>query len=190
VQAAVDAARGGDSILISAGVFAGGVTIDKSVQVVGAGAGKTIIAGGGPVLTIGRFGASREPVVSLRGVTVTGGVTHSSALSAALVGKAGVIALGGGVEIPPAAGFGDGATVQLRDSVITGNRVAPQATVPSGLPCGCAFAFAGGGGVDNWGVLTIANTVVAKTSPAAQWRATRTRLGSSARRAVSRCRTA
>jgi pectin methylesterase-like acyl-CoA thioesterase len=54
VQAAVDGARGGDSILISAGVFSGGVTIDKSVQVVGAGAGKTIIAGGGPVLTIGR----------------------------------------------------------------------------------------------------------------------------------------
>ena len=160
LQAAVDAARGGDSILISAGVFSGGVTIDKSVQIVGAGAGKTIIAGGGPVLTIGRYGASREPVVSLRGVTITGGVTHSSALSAALVGKAGVIALGGGVEIPPAAGFGDGATVQLRDSVITGNRVAPQATVPSGLPCGCAFAFAGGGGVDNWGALTIANTVV------------------------------
>jgi hypothetical protein len=160
VQAAVDGARGGDSILISAGVFSGGVTIDKSVRVIGAGAGKTIIAGGGPVLTIGRFGASREPVVSLRGITVTGGVTHSSALSAALVGKAGVIALGGGVEIPPAAGYGDGATVQLRDSVITGNRVAPSATVPSGLPCGCAFAFAGGGGVDNWGVLTIANTVV------------------------------
>ena len=160
LQAAVDGARSGDSILISAGVFSGGVTIDKSVQVVGAGAGKTIITGGGPVLTIGRFGASREPVVSLRGVTVTGGVTHLSALSAALVGKAGVIALGGGVEIPPAAGFGDGATVQLRDSVITGNRVAPQTTVPSGLPCGCAFAFAGGGGVDNWGVLTIANTLV------------------------------
>ena len=160
LQAAVDGARGGDSIHISAGVFSGGVTIDKSVKVVGAGAGKTIISGGGPVLTIGRFGASREPVVSLRGVTVTGGVTHSSAMSVALVGKAGVIALGGGVEIPPAAGFGDGATVRLRDSVITGNRVAPQATVPSGLPCGCAFAFAGGGGVDNWGVLSIANTVV------------------------------
>lgn len=160
VQAAVDAARGGDSILISAGVFSGGVTIDKSVHVVGAGAGKTIISGGGPVLTIGRFDASREPTVSLRGVTVTGGVTHSSALSTALVGKAGVLALGGGVEIPPAAGFGNGATVQLRDVVITGNRVAPQHTVPSGLRCGCPFALAGGGGVDNWGLLTIANAVI------------------------------
>jgi len=162
LQAAVDAAHDGDSIVVAAGVFAGGVTIDKSVQIVGAGARLTIIHGGGPVLTIGRFDASREPIVSIRGVTITGGVTHSSAQSLALFGKLGVIALGGGVEIPPAKNFGTGATVHISDSVITGNRVEPVSTVPSGLPCGstCPFALAGGGGVDNWGLLTMANTTV------------------------------
>lgn len=160
VQAALDAARNGDSIAISAGVFAGGLTINKSVEVVGAGAGKTIISGGGPVVTIGRFNASQEPTVSIRGVTITGGVTHTSALSTALLGKVDVLALGGGVEIPPGVRFGDGAKVRMQDVVITGNLVAPTDTVPSGLPCGCPFALAGGGGVDNWGSLTIVNTVV------------------------------
>jgi hypothetical protein len=162
LQAAVDAAHPGDSIVIRAGVFAGGVTIDKSINIVGAGARLTIIRGGGPVLTIGRFDASREPVVSIRGITITGGVTHSSGQSLAVTGQPGVIALGGGLEIPPAADFGTGATVRISDSVITNNRVAPVSTVPSGLPCGttCPFALAGGGGVDNWGLLTVVNTTV------------------------------
>ncbi|MEO7061129.1 MAG: hypothetical protein ABI083_15510 [Lapillicoccus sp.] len=160
MQAAVDAARSGDSILLSPGVFAGGVTIDKSVSVLGAGAGKTTITGGGPVVTIGRYNAVREPTVSIGGVTITGGVTHSSSLSADVTGKPDVIALGGGVEIPPSAGFGNGATVEIRDTVITGNRVAPRAFVPSRTGCECPFALAGGGGVDNWGLLTLANTVV------------------------------
>jgi len=129
VQAAIDAAHDGDSIVISAGVFAGGITVNKSVRIVGAGARHTTIRGGGPVVTIGRFGAVHEPTVSIRGVTITGGVTHSSALSSEVTGQAGVLALGGGVEIPPAAQFADGATVTIRDSVIKGNRAAPNASV-------------------------------------------------------------
>ena len=48
------------------------------MNIVGAGAHNTIINGGGPVLTIGAFNASTEPTVSISGVTITGGVTHSS----------------------------------------------------------------------------------------------------------------
>ena len=51
IQKAINAAHSGDVIRIGPGTFAGGVTIDKSVEMVGSGAGKTIIKGGGPVLT-------------------------------------------------------------------------------------------------------------------------------------------
>ena len=162
VQAAVDAARSGDTVRIGRGTFAGGVRIRASIDIVGAGARLTTIRGGGPVLTIGAFGAATEPSVSITGVEVTGGVTHSSPQSKALIGKTGVLALGGGIEVPPGHRFSDGATVTIRDSVITRNRVAPSASVHSGLPCGsaCPFALAGGGGIDNWGRMTLTNVTV------------------------------
>jgi hypothetical protein len=163
IQAAVDAAHDGDTIAVEPGTFAGGVTIDVSIRLVGAGAGHSIISGGGPVLTIGEFGASDEPTVSIDGVTITGGVTRSSPESTPFTGQEGVFAAGGGVEIPPNADFSGGATVTVTNSVITGNRVAPADTVPFGPPCPggpCPFAFAGGGGIDSWGTLTLANTRV------------------------------
>jgi hypothetical protein len=163
IQAAVDAAHAGTTIAVEPGTFAGGVTIDVSVRLVGAGAARTIISGGGPVLTIGSFGASSEPTVSIEGVTITGGITRSSPESVPFTGQEGVFAAGGGVEIPPNADFSGGATVTIANSVITGNRVAPSDTAPFGPPCPngpCPFAFAGGGGIDSWGTLTLANTTI------------------------------
>jgi predicted outer membrane repeat protein len=164
LQAAVDAAHDGDTITIAPGSYAGGVTIDVSVRLVGAGAGQTTISGGGPVLTIGAYGASSEPTVSIDGVTITGGVTRSSPESVPFVGQEGVIALGGGIEIPPNADFSGGADVTITNSVITGNRVAPTATLPIGPTCPsgrpCPFAWAIGGGIDNWGTLTLDGTTV------------------------------
>ena len=163
IQAAVDAAHDGDTIAIERGTFAGGVTIDVGIRLAGAGASHTIISGGGPVLTIGEFGASEEPIVAIDGVTITGGVTRSSPESTPFTGQEGVFAAGGGVEIPPNADFSGGATVTITNSVITGNRVAPSDTAPFGPPCPsvpCPFAFAGGGGIDSWGTLTLANTRV------------------------------
>lgn len=164
LQAAVNAARGGDTITIASGTYAGGVTIDASVKVAGAGAGSTVIRGGGPVLTIGAYGASAEPTVSISGVTITGGVTRSSPVSAPFTGQDGVIARGGGVEIPPNADFTGGATVTISNSVITGNLADPTHALPLGPPCpggvSCPFAQAAGGGIDNWGTLTLANTTV------------------------------
>ena len=77
LQAAVNAAHNGDTIRIDSGTFAGGVTITSSVNLVGAGAKKTTISGGGPVLTIGAIFAATEPTVSIDGVTITDGVTTS-----------------------------------------------------------------------------------------------------------------
>jgi len=167
IQQAVDAVHDGDVIRIEPGTFAGGVTIDKSVKVVGSGARKTIIKGGGPVLTIGEAFAPREPKVTISKVKITGGHTTSSPLSKEFFGKKNLLALGGGIAIPPGKftkdHITDGATVKVTDSVISGNRVGPSATVPSGLPCpsrSCPFAFAGGGGIDNWGALTLERTKV------------------------------
>ena len=160
---ALAAAKSGDTIKIAPGTYTGGVTIDVSVKLVGAGAGQTVISGGGPVLTIGTFGALTEPTVSIDGVTITGGVTRSSPESTPFYGQEGVFAAGGGVEIPPNADFSGGAKVTIRNSVITGNLVAPTDTMPIGPPCpsgSCPFAFAGGGGIDNWGTLTLENTTV------------------------------
>ena len=167
IQPAIDAAHGGDVIHLGRGTFRGGITIDKSLTLIGARAGATTIRGGGPVLTIGVLGAATEPTVAIRRVRLTGGLTRSSAHCGPTCGTdfERATALGGGIEIPPAADDATGATVTISDSVIAGNRVDPAETVPSVrsiCPSGpCRFALAGGGGIDNWGVLTLKNTKVA-----------------------------
>ena len=89
IAPALAAAKNGDTISIGAGTYDGGLTIDKSVKLVGAGSGRTTISGGGPVLTIGTFGASSEPTVMIDGVTITGGVTRSSPESTPFTGHEG-----------------------------------------------------------------------------------------------------
>ena len=171
IAPAIAAASSGDTIQVAAGIYDGGFTIEKSVKLVGAGSGSTIVKGGGSVITVGSFGASSEPTVSISGVTITGGVAHSSPESTPFVGEEGVFAVGGGVEIPPNADFSGGAAVTISNSVITDNRAAPTTAVDSGLPCppdititcingDLPFALAGGGGIDNWGSLTLLNTTV------------------------------
>ena len=169
---ALAAAGDGDTIRVGPGIYTAGLTITASVTLVGAGRHSTIIRGGGPVLTIGSFGAATQPTVALRGLTITGGTTRTSPVSIPLRGAAGVIAAGGGIEIPPGTDFGPeqnprfgpGATVSITDSSIIGNRVAPTTTAPSRIavcPTGpCPFASALGGGIDSWGTLAIDRTVV------------------------------
>ncbi len=164
LEAAIDAARDGDTIRIERGTFQGGVTVDVSIRIIGAGAGATIIRGGNSVLTIGRYNATTEPAVSIAGLTITGGAARSNPASIPLFGVAGVWALGGGIEIPASKNFGIGATVTIVDSRITDNRAAPTHTVPLGPPCPgnvkCPFAVAAEGGIDNWGTLTLLDSTV------------------------------
>ncbi len=166
LKAALAAAQAGNTIRIGVGTFAGGVTVKVSVTIIGAGASSTIIRGGNSVLTIGTYDAPTEPTVSIAGVTITGGVTRSSPHANPGVGIAsysGVVAQGGGIEIPESSA-GKGATVTITNSVITGNRVAPTRAITVGPPCpgnvNCPYAEADGGGIDNWGTLTLAHTTV------------------------------
>ncbi|HZQ64076.1 MAG TPA: hypothetical protein VFA66_02460 [Gaiellaceae bacterium] len=144
IQEAVDAAQDGDTIVVRPGTYDGGITIDRSLRLKGAGAGATVVDGGGPVLTIGVAGADAEPTVSISGLTITGGLNTAPVLDGYVHG--------GGVWVPPSSG-GLGATVTIADSVVTGNRAAP-ASVISG--CGDhPFAGASGGGIDNDGTMTL-----------------------------------
>jgi hypothetical protein len=155
IQAALDAAPDGATIRILAGTFSGGITIEKSVQRKGVGAARTIVLGGGPVLTIGTDGAATEPTVSISGLTVTGGVNTGD----------GTVAFGGGILIPRAAGGGTGATVTITDSAIVGNHATPTVAAPIGPPCPggpCGFARGDGGGIWNAGNLTLLRTKVAQ----------------------------
>jgi len=150
IQGALDAANDGDTVTIASGTFAGGITIDKSIHLVGAAAASTTIDGGGPVIAIGSDGSG--PTVSISDVTVTGGRNSSSPGPS--------FAAGGGVQIQT------GATVTIANSAISGNAVAPETPFPDPTQaCGetphdqCAFAE--GGGVDNSGTLVLTNTQVA-----------------------------
>lgn len=170
LQAALDASHDGDTIKVSPGTFAGGVTIAKSVTVVGAGAGATTIRGGGPVVTVGASGDATPPVVTIAGVKITGGRTSSRSPIFDGPGET-FEARGGGVAIPPAPGFVKGATVTIKDAVISGNRAVPTTSVLPASPdeesfwphcpggfCPSAGGF--GGGIDNWGDLRITRSVV------------------------------
>jgi len=167
---AVAAASSGDTVSIGPGTYLGGFTIDQNLTLDGAGAQRTIISGGGSVVTIGSYGATTEPTVVISGVTITGGLAQTSPESIPFFGVPGVWATGGGVDIPPNADFSGGATVTISNSVITGNRADPTAEVDSGMPCPgfsdgeCPLAAALGGGVNSWGTLTLLNSTVSDNS--------------------------
>ena len=76
LKAAVAASANGGTITLWKGVFAGGVTIDKSGKLVGAAAKLTTIEGGGAVLTIGA--ATAKPSVAISALTIRGGLTHTA----------------------------------------------------------------------------------------------------------------
>jgi hypothetical protein len=157
MQPALNAAHDGDTIAVAAGTFTGGITIDKSVHLQGAGSGKTVISGGGPVVTIFRATASDGLNVSIDGVTITGGVNDSSPDSA--------VTFGGGVSIPTSQldhppFNGTGATVAISNSVIAENQVLSHAVIPPGFCGPHACGFNNGGGIDNGGVLTLTNSRV------------------------------
>jgi hypothetical protein len=160
LQAAVDAAQDGDTIRIAPGSYAGGVVVNRSVRLAGSGAGRTVIRGGGPVLTLG--GAT----ISISDLTIKGGLTTSNPRSPACgpdvpscgPGYPDATALGGGIEALP------GTAVTLLRTVVAGNRSAPARTVSSVkaiCPTGpCPVSFGDAAGIDNWGTMRLIATVV------------------------------
>jgi hypothetical protein len=157
LQPAVAAAHDGDTITIARGTYDGGVTIDKSIRLQGAGATKTVISGGGPVLTIGRPVAPETMSVSIDGVMVTGGLNRATPDHE--------VTFGGGILIPVSQldhppFNGTGATVSISNSIITGNSVVSSGVIPPGFCGPRACAFNNGGGIDNGGVLTLTNVQV------------------------------
>lgn len=150
LAAAISAADDGDTIKLGAGHFDGGVTIDKSVHVVGAGPASTVIVGGGPVVTVTARPDGTLPSVSLAGLSLTGGTA---------VGD-GVVGLGGGLYIPTAPDDTAGATVSLTHVWVHDNRATANRTSdsPNGVQCPgglCPFALGAGGGIANFGWLTV-----------------------------------
>jgi hypothetical protein len=165
IQAAVKAAHSGATVKIGAGRFAGGVTIDRNLHLVGVGPSATRITGGGPVVTIGS--KSARATVSLANLAITGGMTATNPqapncgpdVPTCGPGYATATALGGGVEAFP------GTTVTILDSVITGNRASPavsvpsvRATCPGNVPCPASFGD--GAGIDDWGAMRLVGTTV------------------------------
>lgn len=161
IQAALDASHDGDTIAIRAGTFAGGVHVETSVRLVGAGAGATRVRGGGPVVTVGTLGDATPPTVTIADLTITGGRTRDG-----IEGEP-FRALGGGVLIPPGLDGAVGAAVTIRDSVIAGNRALPRETVTpddDGPQCPgpvrCPYAEGDGGGIASFGTLTLDSSEV------------------------------
>ena len=134
VQAAVDASADGDTIKVGPGTFAGGITITKSIALIGSGAGATVVRGGGPVITIGQRFTGPTLNASISRLTITGGVNTTTPVT--------FDPFGGGVLVNPTAA---GATnvVTISDSVITGNRSGAE-----------------GGGIADIGQLTLTNSIV------------------------------
>src|SRR5215469_4436247 len=126
---AVNAARDGDSVTVAEGTYRGGFAITKSLTLQGAGLIRTTIRGGGPVITVGTLDGSSEPTVTIRDVTITGGVTHSA------FGDT-IEALGGGVYVPPAADGAAQTTLTIIGSAITGNVAAPSSDIDAEGACG------------------------------------------------------
>ena len=128
---ALAAAKGGDTIQIASGTYTGGFSINKNVNLQGAGGGETVIAGGAPVVTV-----ASGATVKIERVTISGGTTPPADWHAAGVQNEGTLTLArttvsgnSGIGItnwgPGVTGGSDPVgTLTAEDLTVTGNAVA------------------------------------------------------------------
>lgn len=172
IPEALAAASDGDTITIGAGTYNGGLDIDKSVSLIGAGPSATTIDGGG---TLPEGGSPFAPVVIIRrgatvtisGVTISGGRSNDSAGG---IFSRGTLRLenttvsgntASGVILPGTHGFAfgggienAGGTMTLENSTVTGNTAI-------GIIGGLGQGFVTGGGIENvGGTLTLIHSTV------------------------------
>jgi hypothetical protein len=157
----VTAATPGDTIVIPACVItlagpanedanAGGdLDIAKDLTLRGAGAGRTVIDGGGLDRVLHVVGLGPIPVVSVSGLTLRNGATN---LAGGAIANHGTLSLveavvSGNTTTSDGGGISNGGTLSLVDSTVSGNSA--------------LFSFAGGGGLVNASGATV--TIVRST---------------------------
>ncbi len=168
IAAAVDAATDGDKIAIRAGRYAGDVTVDEDVTIVGAGAGVTVIDfPPSPIFPRIGFFIAPGSTVAIRGLTIdatasidSGGISSwgTLALKRVVVENANSVFL---------AGILNNGTMSLKDSVVR-NNVSEiyggignngQLTIQDSSVTSNQSYF-DGGGIDNNGTLVVKHSTI------------------------------
>lgn len=121
IQAAIDAAPSGGTIVVEAGTYFGALTVDRNHTLLGAGSGQTtIFAGGGTAMTIDSFVSAAVAGVTISGggAPLGGGILNESGATLTLKNSAvsdNMASLGGGIYNE------SGATLTVADSTLAGN---------------------------------------------------------------------
>jgi len=144
IGGAIGKAYAGDKITVAAGTYAEHLTINKDLTVSGAGAGQTIIDGGGSA-NPGTVVTINAGTVTLSGLTVQNGYLPGS--SGAGIKNAGTTtlvnsAVSGNTTSGHGGGIDNGSTLTLITSTVSSN------------------VAGGGGGIDNNGTLTLRGSTV------------------------------
>jgi hypothetical protein len=167
IAGALAAASSGDKIAVGAGSYGGGFTIRKNVSLLGAGASRTTISGGGPVVTVAG-GVS----ATIAGVTVNGG---STGFFGGGLFNGGTLTLKDSTVSANAAdgggGIFNGGTLVLNDTTVSGNSARAGGGILNGGSVTLMDSTVSGntalhaaGGILNGGSLTLKNSTVISNS--------------------------